>query len=116
MNISLDTVLSALDMQSAHIVSANSFSIHQPQLNAAALWSKDESVSRNLCYVIPARQVREDFALPPRTSVVIVGTVDENILRMSDVDALVIDIPVKRAAFNTWFNRYQRWQRFRSFA
>lgn len=108
MNISLDTVLSALDMQSAHIVSTNSFSIHQPQLNAAALWSKDESVSRNLCYVIPARQVREDFALPPRTSVVIVGTVDENILRMSDVDALVIDIPVKRAAFNTWFNRISR--------
>lgn len=108
MNISLDTVLSALDMQSAHIVSANSFSIHQPQLNAAALWSKDESVSRNLCYVIPARQVREDFSLPPRTSVVIVGTVDENILRMSDVDALVIDIPVKRAAFNTWFNRISR--------
>ena len=65
MNISLDTVLSALDMQSAHIVSANSFSIHQPQLNAAALWSKDESVSRNLCYVSPARQVREDFSLPP---------------------------------------------------
>lgn len=108
MNISLDTVLSALDMQSAHIVSANSFSIHQPQLNAAALWSKDESVSRNLCYVIPARQVREDFSLPPRTSVVIVGTVDENILRMSDVDALVIDVPVKRAAFNTWFNRISR--------
>ena len=101
-------VLSALDMQSAHIVSANSFSIHQPQLNAAALWSKDESVSRNLCYVIPARQVREDFSLPPRTSVVIVGTVDENILRMSDVDALVIDVPVKRAAFNTWFNRISR--------
>lgn len=95
-------------MQSAHIVSANSFSIHQPQLNAAALWSKDESVSRNLCYVIPARQVREDFSLPPRTSVVIVGTVDENILRMSDVDALVIDVPVKRAAFNTWFNRISR--------
>lgn len=33
---------------------------------------------------------------------------DENILRMSDVDALVIDVPVKRAAFNTWFNRISR--------
>lgn len=116
LNISLDTILSELNMQNAHIVSSNSFSIRQPQLSAAALWSKDEPVSRDLCYVLPAKDVRDEFSIPPKTTVVIVGAADEAVLRASGVDALVIDVPVKRTTFNIWFNRinrifqeYQQW-------
>ena len=116
MNISLDTLAAALDMQSAHIVSTNSYSVHQAQLSACALWSKDEPISRELCYVVPARQIGEDFSAPPRTSLVIIGAVEERLLRAADVDALVLGVPVKRTTFNTYFNRinqifykYQQW-------
>ncbi len=116
MDLSLDTLLAALHVQTAHIAAGSSYSTHQPRLSAAALWSKEEALRSDLCYVVPAKLLRDGQSFPPGTALVIVGSVEEEPLRAAGVDALVIDVPVKRATFNTWFNRissiflrYQQW-------
>ena len=116
MDLSLETLLLALHVQNAHIAAGNTYSIRQPRLSAAALWSKDQALRSDLCYVIPAKLLKSGQSFPPGTALVIVGAVEEEPLRSGGVDALVLDVPVKKDTFNAVFNqingifqRYQQW-------
>ena len=116
MDLSLDTLLASLHVQNAHIAAGNTYSVHQPRLSAAALWSKEEAIRSDLCYVVPAKLLKNGQSFPPGTALVIVGAVEEAPLRAAGVDALVIDVPPRKTAFNALFNRingiflrYQQW-------
>ena len=116
MDLSLDTILVSLHVHSAHIAAGNTYSVHQPRLSAAALWSKEEALRSDLCYVVPAKLLKDGQIFPPGTALVIIGAVEEPPLRSAGVDALVIDVPIKKDTFNTYFNRvsgiflrYQQW-------
>lgn len=116
MELSLESICRALDMQSAHIIASNDFSARQAHLRAPALWVKDEAMHEELCYVLPATQLGEGFRCPPRSSLIVVGQTDDTLLRSLGVDALVLETASKRPPFNAIFNRitqlfanYQNW-------
>ncbi len=108
MDISLDTLLKALDAPNAHIVSASSSSAHNAILNSAALWSKNEPVNKSTCYVVPSKQLHEIVSLPEQVTIAVIGEADEDSLRAAGMDALIIDVQAKKASFNAWFNRINR--------
>lgn len=66
MDLSLETLLLALHVQNAHIAAGNTYSIRQPRLSAAALWSKDQALRSDLCYVVPAKLLKGGQSFPPR--------------------------------------------------